>query len=270
MIAFPHAKINLGLQVIEKRTDGFHNINTLFYPITWQDILEVIELPGSEETNFHSTGYLFESQEKNLCVKAWDMLKENFPGLPPVKIHLHKTIPLGAGLGGGSSDAAEMLMLLNKKFNLELSGTDLQTTAARLGSDCAFFTQPLPCLASSRGEVLSPISIKLDEYKILIVCPPIHVRTAEAFQRIKPAPPAYDLSEIIKTSPPNWKNKLGNDFETTIFSEHLILAQIKEQLYNAGAVYASMSGSGSSLFGIFLKNAEPEIIFPAGCISKWV
>lgn len=248
MVAFPHCKINLGLHVIKKRDDGYHDIETCFYPIAWTDILEVIK---ADEFSFSSSGTAVPGKEEdNLCIKAYKLLQNQF-NLAPVKIHLHKALPMGAGLGGGSSDAAFTLRLLNSVFDLKLSTTQLQEFASKLGSDCAFFVDDKPMIGSGRGELLTKTEVSLKGYYLVLVKPDIHVSTAEAYAGVKPAPPPMALAEVLTRPIEEWKNFLFNDFEKSVFSKYPAVAEIKNQLYAQGALYASMSGSGSSVFGIF-------------------
>lgn len=261
MVAFPPAKINLGLQITRKRADGYHDLVTCFYPVPWCDILEI--LPASE-TVFNMSGISVPGRlEDNLCLKAYQLLKEQHH-LPPVSIHLHKIIPMGAGLGGGSSDAAWTLRLLNQLFDLKLSASQLADYAAKLGSDCAFFIHDKPMIGEGRGEILSPANVSLTDKLIVLVKPDIHVSTADAFSQIKPKPPAISLGEFLEDSPvSDWKNLVVNDFEESVFSKFPVIQNMKEQLYAAGAVYASMSGSGSTVFGIFEKPIDLRSAFPA-------
>jgi 4-diphosphocytidyl-2-C-methyl-D-erythritol kinase len=249
MVSFPFCKINLGLQIVEKRTDGYHNLKTCFYPIPWTDVLEIIP---SREFSFHTTGIeVSGNAEDNLCVKAYQLLKSEFR-LPPVQIHLHKIIPMGAGLGGGSSDAAFALRLLNEVFQLQLTSHSLIKYASVIGSDCSFFINDHPKFGEGRGEILSDISVSLKGKYIVMVKPPIHVSTAAAFAGIVPPLPTYDLKNILETVPMNqWKNILRNDFEKSVFKQYPAIEKIKEKMYSLGAEYSSMSGSGSTVFGLF-------------------
>jgi 4-diphosphocytidyl-2-C-methyl-D-erythritol kinase len=248
VIRFPHAKINIGLQVIAKRPDGFHHINTLFYPLPFCDVLELIP---AEKTTLHLTGLPVEGTAgDNLCMKAYRLLQKDYK-LPPVAIHLHKIIPTGSGLGGGSSDAAHTLLALNKLFSLPCTEQQLMDYAAQLGSDCAFFIQPKPALAEGRGEILHPTEICLAGYYILLVKPPIQVRTAEAYANIIPQQPAQPLQTLVNLPVTEWRGKVCNDFETGVFARYPELADIKAALYDKGAVYAAMSGSGATVFGLF-------------------
>ena len=251
MILFPPAKINLGLQVTNKRADGFHDIETVFYAIPLCDALEI---NPSEELSFVSTGLPIEGKvENNLCIKAYELIKSRFE-IPTVAIHLHKVIPMGAGLGGGSADAAYTLKLLKELFQLPITKEELVNFASQLGSDCPFFINDTPHFASGRGELLEPISVSLQAYKIVLVYPAIHVNTAWAYQQIQPKPIVLSIKEILKTPIKDWKSKLVNDFENAVFPSHPAIASIPSKLYEMGALYASMSGSGSAVFGIFEKS----------------
>jgi len=256
MIAFPNCKINLGLSIVAKRQDGFHELETIFYPVGLYDIVEVVH---SNETHnsieFSSTGLTVPGESSNnLCIKAYELLKQDFPSLPKVKIHLHKQIPMGAGLGGGSSDATAVLKILNTQFHLGLNNDQLINYAAKLGSDCAFFLFDKACHATGRGEILQPFNCDLSKYTIVLIHPGIHVSTAWAFSQLNPHTKEKSIATIVSEPIETWKEQLINDFELPIFSAHPSLASIKEKLYQQGAIYASMSGSGSSLFGIFQKD----------------
>lgn len=262
MIVFPNCKINLGLHILRRRPDGFHDLETVFYPLPVTDALEVLTGP---DLQFHSSGIAVPGNEQdNLCLKAWQLLKKDFPELPAVKIHLHKHIPIGAGLGGGSADAAFMLQLLNNKFQLGIPAEQLIDYAARLGSDCAFFIRNKASYATGRGEVLQPLELDLSGYSFLLVYPGIHVNTGWAFGRITPREPAEDLRQAILRPVSEWEGHIYNDFEAPVFSAHPVLQEIKEQLYEAGALYATMSGSGSAMVGIFPKNKIADILWEAG------
>ncbi len=272
MVVFPHCKINIGLQVLDKRPDGYHNIQTLFYPLAFHDVLEIIEAPsGNYHFSFTSSGLpITVPPAKNICVKAYEAFKTKCINLPEIHMQLHKAIPMGAGLGGGSADAAFVLKLLNKKFSAGIADDEISALAATLGSDCVFFTQNLPCFAEGRGEILSPLSLDLSAFKILLVYPAIHINTAMAFKEIKPNKNPVDLKAGMNLPVTEWKNMISNDFEKTIFPIYPILAEIKNNLYNSGAIYASMSGSGSTLYGIFGKESNPVFKFPADYFSKWI
>jgi len=248
MINFPNAKINIGLNITERRPDGYHNLETVFYPLQINDALEIIV---SDELSFHSSGLEIPGRmEDNLCVKGYHMLKNDFD-LPPIAIHLHKHIPIGAGLGGGSADAAFFIKLANDKFELGLSIAQMQDYARRLGADCAFFIENKPVFAFERGDEFEPVRLDLSRYHIALVMPPVHVSTAEAFSGIKPAEPKESLMELISLPITQWRKYIRNDFEETIFKNHPAIRGVKASLYEAGALYASMSGSGASVFGIF-------------------
>ncbi|MCD7976297.1 MAG: 4-(cytidine 5'-diphospho)-2-C-methyl-D-erythritol kinase [Tannerellaceae bacterium] len=248
MICFPNAKINLGLNVVSKRPDGYHNIETVFYPIPVRDALEIVP---AEQTTFHQTGLSITGDpEQNLVMKALFRLQEKY-GIPALEIHLLKTIPFGAGLGGGSADAAFMLKLVNDFCRLDISIKELEEVAATIGADCPFFIQNKPVFASGTGNIFEPVSLSLKNYHLVLVKPDIAVSTPKAYSMIKPAPAAVSLKEIIRTPVNQWKDSMINDFEEVVFSQHPEIRKIKEDLYAAGAIYAAMSGSGSSVFGLF-------------------
>ena len=251
MIVFPNCKINLGLHILGKREDGFHNLETVFYPVPFKDALELIPSTNTD-IEFTGTGLAVDGNAAdNLCVKAYHLLKKDFREIPAVKIHLHKAIPLGAGLGGGSADAAFMLKLLNEKFKLNLSTDQLINYAQQLGSDCPFYIINKPCFATGRGEVLEEITVDLSAYKMVLINPGIHINTGWAFSNITPALPVKSIKEIIQQPISSWKHELKNDFETAVFTAHPAIKEIKEKLYSQGAIYAAMSGSGSTVFGFF-------------------
>ncbi|MCQ2056612.1 MAG: 4-(cytidine 5'-diphospho)-2-C-methyl-D-erythritol kinase [Bacteroidaceae bacterium] len=286
MIAFPNAKINIGLNVVRKREDGYHDIETVFYPVNLQDALEISlmrPLDPSQLISRLEAGKLvqpddalpfFKSRRKrdslpccqlemsgldsgfpaqdNLVVKAYMMLLEDFD-LPSIDIKLYKHIPTGAGLGGGSSDCASMLELLNRRFNLRLRESALERYAARLGSDCPFFITGQPSLATGRGEILKPISLSLAGYTILLVKPDVHVSTAQAYADVTPEQPEVSLLESVMRPVSEWKDCVKNDFEPSVFAKFPVLAEIKEKLYGLGAEYAAMTGSGSTVYGFFRK-----------------
>ncbi len=273
MVSFPNAKINIGLHITGKRPDGFHNLETVFYPVMLRDALEIIELPSHQQDDiqYSCSGFAINGRESdNLCIKAYHLLKKDFPELPAVSMHLHKGIPMGAGLGGGSADAAFMLLLLNKKFGLQITGSKLIDYAAQLGSDCPFFILNTPSYATGRGEVLEETGADLSDYKILVVYPGIHINTGEAFKTLKLQPARTDLRKAILQPVETWKEVIVNDFETTVFENHPSVKALKESLYTAGASFAMMSGSGSTVYGIFKKEIRPVLNFPAGYFYKWV
>jgi 4-diphosphocytidyl-2-C-methyl-D-erythritol kinase len=250
MLIFPNAKINIGLNVINRRDDGYHNLETVFYPIKIKDALEVIE---ADELSFESSGLEIPGRvEDNLCVKGYHLLKKDFD-LPPVKIHLHKNIPIGAGLGGGSADAAFFIRLMNQKFELELSDDRMIDYTRKLGADCAFFIKNKPVFAFDKGDEFEQVKLNLSAYEIVLVMPPVHVSTSEAYGGVKPAEVKESLMELVALPVKEWKSHIKNDFEISIFKNHPEIRGVKAALYEAGAVYASMSGSGASVFGIFDK-----------------
>ncbi|WP_303033502.1 4-(cytidine 5'-diphospho)-2-C-methyl-D-erythritol kinase [Bacteroides acidifaciens] len=261
MIVFPNIKINLGLSITEKRPDGYHNLETVFYPVALEDALEIRALPEADKKiTLHQYGMEIAGKpEDNLVAKAYSLLDKEFH-LPTVEIHLYKHIPSGAGLGGGSSDAAFMLKLLNGHFHLNLSEEQLEIYAATLGADCAFFIKNKPVYAEGIGNIFSPIELSLKGYQIMIVKPDVFVSTREAFANIHPHHPEYPVKEVIRRPVAEWKDILINDFEASVFPQHPVIGEIKQELYNQGAIYASMSGSGSSVFGLFAPDAAlPEI-----------
>ncbi len=274
MIIFPNCKINLGLRIVRKRNDGYHDLETVFYPIPLCDVLEIIRDPQHQQINtttvqFSTTGISVDGNiQDNICIKAFNLLQKDFPQLPAIQMHLHKAIPIGAGLGGGSSDAAFTLSLLNKQFNLGLQGEQLVNYALQLGSDCPFFIINKPCSATGRGEILEPTAIDLSSYKFIIVNPGIHISTVHAFSGITPALPTQLVKEIIQQPIETWKNELVNDFEKTVFSQHPEIGAIKKKLYDGGALYASMSGTGSTVYGIFEKASGMKFNFPSSYFIK--
>jgi len=257
MICFPNAKINLGIHILSKRTDGYHNIETVFYPVNLCDALEIV--PTTEgKTIFTQTGIQVDGNpEDNLVMKAYHLLKKDFD-LPEIAIYLRKQIPFGAGLGGGSSDAAFMIKLLNDYADLKLSLEQMETYAAQIGADCPFFIQNKPVFAEGIGNFFSPVAVSLQNYHLVIVKPPVSVSTKEAYAQVKPQQPIVPLKEIIRLPISEWKNHLINDFEPGVFSQYPEIAEIKQRLYAEGALYASMSGSGSAVFGIFDKPVRLE------------
>lgn len=257
MLVFPNVKINLGLSIIEKRPDGYHNLETVFYPVALEDALEIRTADGAEgKYTLCQHGLEIAGRpEDNLVVKAYLLLDKEFR-LPPVEIHLYKHIPSGAGLGGGSSDAAFMLKMLNEHYRLHLSDEQLESYAATLGADCAFFIRNRPTFAESIGNVFSPVDISLKGYQIVIVKPDVFVSTREAFSNIRPHRPLHPVREAIMQPVARWKELLVNDFEESVFPQYPVIREIKEELYRQGAVYASMSGSGSSVFGLFAPGAS--------------
>ncbi len=268
MVTFPNCKINLGLNIIGKRTDGFHNIETIFFPLPFHDVLEIVT--SQIETKLINTGISGGATNHNLCLKAYELLKKDFPDLPEINMHLHKTIPVGAGLGGGSADAAFTLSLLNKKYNLHISNQQLSIYALQLGSDCPFFLINKPAFASGRGEILEEIKCSLSRYKILLINPGIFIGTKKLFKKIIPAVPEKKIHEVARQPIETWKNDMVNDFEKVVFQNHPEIKIIKEKLYQYNAIYASMSGTGSTVFGIFNINDQIKIPVEKDYLYKWI
>ena len=282
MIFFPPCKINLGLRILRKRPDGFHDLETLFYPVPLRDALELLP---SDECRVHVSGIPIPGDPlSNLCLKAYALLSADFPSIRPVEVYLYKHIPLGAGLGGGSADGAYTLLGLNRLFRLGLSREQLLPYALRLGSDCPFFLYEGPCLGSGRGEVLTPVELDLSGYPLVLVNPGIHVDTGWAFRELAALRGAgggargagadgatgrmhgHGAEEGAAGLGPisTWKDTLANDFEPVVFKAHPEVERIKVALYDHGAVYAAMTGSGSTVFGIFPKEEKPGLSFPEG------
>ncbi len=254
MILFPPAKVNLGLHILFKREDDYHEIETCMIPIPFTDILEITE---ANEFEFLQTGLAIPGNlDSNLCVKAFQLLKQKFE-IPNVRIHLRKQIPMGAGLGGGSSDTAYVLKGLNDIFALNISTSELEEMAAELGSDCPFFIKNVAQIAGGRGERLSKATVDLRGKYLILLNPGIHVGTREAYAGVNPRIPDQSVSELISQPIEQWKNSLVNDFEASVFKNYPLIQNLKEQLIDYGAIYASMSGSGSSVFGIF--NEKPKV-----------
>ena len=261
MITFPIAKINLGLNVVEKRPDGYHDLQTVFYPVPIKDALEVQTMdegfPSDVDCDLKVTNLAIEGDEqKNLVVRAYKLLKEDFPTLPRIHTHLWKGIPTQAGMGGGSSDCAYMIRLLNELFGLRMSDEQMIAYAARLGADCAFFIKSTPCYAEGIGERMQPIALDLKGWYIGVVRPDIPVPTKEAFSRIHPHYPEKCCKEVVMEPVETWKGVLTNDFEESVFALHPEIGAVKEELYKRGATYAAMSGSGSALFGLFREKPD--------------
>lgn len=251
MVVFPNCKINIGLYVTGKRADGFHNIETIFYPINWHDALEAVPAQSNHTSLFVTGNDLQGKTAENIVLKAYWLLKQYFPELPLFDFYLHKAIPTGAGLGGGSADGAFALQLIAQMGNLSLGTKDLMQYAASLGSDCPFFITNKPCFGAGRGEVLEPIALSLHGWHIVLVNPGIHVSTANAFKQLSPAPADFDLRNLPQHDIGNWQTLIRNDFEQPVFEQHPAIAAIKDTLYKKGASYAAMSGSGSTVFGLF-------------------
>jgi 4-diphosphocytidyl-2-C-methyl-D-erythritol kinase len=266
VIVYPNCKINFGLHILEKRTDGYHDIETNFYPIVLSDILEIIENKDPENSPsfpLSTSGLTIQgTTSSNLCVKAYKLLKKDFPKLPWVRVHIHKIIPIGAGLGGGSSNGAFALKLYNELFSLNICKEKLLEYAAVLGSDCPFFIINKPCYATGRGEILEEIDMNLSAYKFAIVNPGIYINTGDAFRDIRPRFSEKSVLDIIKEPIETWKENLVNDFTEPVYKKYPEIQSIEDHLYHAGAIYACMSGSGSTVYGLFKKEAEVELSFP--------
>lgn len=253
MITFPNAKINIGLNVISRRNDGYHNLETVFYPIKIKDALEVIE---SKEMSFETSGITIPGHaNENLCLKAYDLMRKDFD-LPNISIHLHKQIPIGAGLGGGSADAAFFIKLLNEKFELGLEISQMQKYCRQLGADCAFFIENKPLFALGKGDFFESVGLDLSSYKIALVMPPVHVSTGEAYRGVNPQEPKISLKEVVKLPVDEWQGKIKNDFEEHILKAHPQIRGVKAALLEAGALFALMSGSGASVYGIFKEQVD--------------
>lgn len=271
MITFPLSKINLGLNIVGRRDDGYHNLETVFYPLPLHDALEVVPMdvcfPSVTRCDLKVTGAAIDGDERqNLVVRAYDLLVKDNP-VPRVHIHLYKEIPTQAGLGGGSSDGANMLVLLNELFSLRITNEELLAAATKLGADCPFFILGKPAYAEGIGEKLRPINLNLNGYYITIVKPNISVSTKEAFALVEPRPTTKKCRDIVAQPIETWRNELVNDFEQSVFKQHPELGRIKQQLYDLGAVYAAMSGSGSSLYGIFRERVNIDGLF-TNCFTR--
>jgi 4-diphosphocytidyl-2-C-methyl-D-erythritol kinase len=281
VVVFPNCKINLGLHVVRKRADGYHDLETIFYPLPLRDALEIVnrqsatpdkwgqagnrQLPDYSGVVLTVSGLAVQGNpDDNLCIKAYNLLKKDHPQLGDVNMYLHKTIPMGAGLGGGSADGAFALQLLNDKFQLKLPREKLLDYSLQLGSDCPFFIINKPCLAKGRGELLQNIQLDLSAYSFLVVHPGVHINTGWAFSQLTPATTPQPLQDIIQQPVDTWRTILKNDFEAPVCKHHPDMQAIKDRLYNAGAIYASMTGSGSCFFGIFVKDQLPTLQWPAG------
>ncbi len=267
MITFPTAKINLGLNVVERRYDGYHNLETVFYPVPLCDALEIHAMepgfPSASDCDVKVTGTSIEGDEqRNLVVRAYHLLKQEHPGMPRIHAHLHKAIPTQAGMGGGSSDGAAMMLMLNDYCNLQLSTDELIERAARLGADCPIFILNRPAYAEGIGERLQPIGLDLTGWHLTVVRPPIPVSTKEAFALVTPHRPKVNCRDIVGLPVEQWRDLLENDFEQSVFAQHPEIGQVKERLYEMGAVYSAMTGSGSAVFGLFRQPVELESSFP--------
>ncbi|WP_130307717.1 4-(cytidine 5'-diphospho)-2-C-methyl-D-erythritol kinase [Ancylomarina subtilis] len=258
MLTYSNAKINIGLNIVEKRPDGFHNIETVFFPIGMRDAIEIADSKEDTDYTFSASGIPIDiDPSENIVVKAYNLIRAKY-NFPAQDIHLHKSIPFGAGLGGGSANAAYMIKLLNQKFDLKMTDFEMEELVSQLGSDCAFFIKNKPAFAIEKGEKLTTIELDLKGYYFLLIKPDIHISTPEAYANITPKKTEISLRDLIQQPIENWKATIKNDFEASIFPKHPQLAEIKKELYEQGAVYAAMSGSGSSMFGIF--KDEPQIL----------
>jgi 4-diphosphocytidyl-2-C-methyl-D-erythritol kinase len=264
MLTFPNAKLNLGLYVTQRRPDGFHSLESVFLPLPWTDALEILPAPVGQATSLTLTGRPIPGDPTtNLCLRAYELLQADFPQLPLVQIYLHKIVPIGAGLGGGSADAAFALKAISDLFGLTLPAETLESYARRLGSDCAFFIRNLPVLAVERGDVFEEISLSLAGTGCVVIYPNLHISTGEAYARITPQQPMHPLREALAQPMSTWRHTVSNDFETALTPTHPVLAEIKQQLYAVGATYASMSGSGSAVYGLWEGAEAPVLTWPA-------
>ncbi|PID91142.1 MAG: 4-(cytidine 5'-diphospho)-2-C-methyl-D-erythritol kinase [Bacteroidetes bacterium] len=268
MILFSPAKINIGLRILRRRPDGFHDLQSLMYAVGLCDILEIrVEAEGESALRFSQTGIPIPSGEgPNLVERAWKLFSDRHP-LPPLSIHLHKQIPIGAGLGGGSSNASTCLLGLNRLANEAMPKEQLLAMAAELGSDCPFFVQGGAMMMEGRGEKLREIPFSISEFQLVLLFPDIHISTAEAYAGVKAAMPESHLEEVLRAAPKEWKGRVVNDFEASLFPAHPILREIKDGLYNCGAVYAAMSGSGSAIYGLF--DQSPDLPGELEAFKVW-
>ena len=249
MILYPNAKINLGLNVLKKRADVYHEISSVFYPV--KDLFDTLEIVPSDDFSFTSSGIEIPGKS-NICTKAFDLLKADYD-VGNVKIHLHKMIPIGAGLGGGSADGAFVLKALNELFELNLTHNQLEKYALKLGADCPFFIDNTPKYVTGIGEKMTAIDLDLSDYEIKFIFPDFHISTAESYKRVNPNFPKYALLDLIEEPIENWNSTVKNDFENSAFKNYPQLAKMKAELYADGAIFASMTGSGSVLYALFVK-----------------
>ena len=264
MLVFPNAKLNLGLYITQRRPDGFHTLESVFLPLPWTDAFEMLPAAPGQPTSLTLTGRPIPGDPAtNLCVRAYELLQADFPQLPPVQLYLHKIVPIGAGLGGGSADAAFALRAANELFSLGLSVEALEAYARRLGSDCAFFIQNKPVLAVEKGDVFEELSLPLAGTACVVVYPNLHISTAEAYARISPKPSQHPLRESLQQPISTWRDTISNNFETALTPAYPVLAEIKQQLYDAGATYASLSGSGSAVYGLWATGEPAATQWPA-------
>jgi len=248
MIVYPNAKINIGLNVLKKRDDGYHELSSVFYPVT--ELCDILEILPDKRFSFSSSGLAIPGNS-NICIKAFELLKADFE-IDNVRIHLHKQIPIGAGLGGGSSDGAFALKALNKIFDLELSIIELEYYALQLGADCPFFIENSPKYITGIGDKMSNINLDLSPYKLKFIFPELHISTSEAYEGVISSQPKTPLLDLINQPIENWKLIVKNDFEISSFVKYPQLKKAKENLYADGAIYSSMTGSGSVLYGFFI------------------
>ena len=271
MLFLPNCKINIGLNVVEKRSDNYHNIETVFFPVPLTDILQIDIEQTNDKSDFSFSVFgekIAGNTENNLVIKALRLLQKDFP-IPRLNIKLTKNIPTGAGLGGGSANAAFMLKGMNQLLNLQLSSAQLQIYASQLGADCAFFVNNRTVFAQGTGNIFSDVNLSLQGYYIVIIKPDIHISTAEAYAHIIPKKPEISLQKAIYEPIEKWKSLIVNDFEESVFAQFPPIAKIKQQLYDCGAIYASMSGSGAALYGIFDDRTYfPENIFKGYFLKK--
>ena len=270
MLVFPNAKLNLGLHVTARRPDGFHTLETVLVPLPWTDALELLPAPAGQPTSLTLTGRPIPGDPAtNLCVRAYELLQADFPHLPPVQLYLHKIVPIGAGLGGGSADAAFALKAANDLFALKLSAETLASYARRLGADCAFFIANKPVLALEKGDIFEDLTLDLAGTGCVVVYPNQPISTAEAYACVVPRPPAHDLRAALAQPMATWRATVHNDFEAALAPAYPVLAAVKQQLYDAGATYASLSGSGSAVYGLWpAGEAVPAMPWPAE-FSVW-
>lgn len=261
MVVFPNAKINIGLNILSKRDDGYHNIESCFYPIPFCDVLEILP---SDQLSFTSTGIPIPgAADSNLCLKAYQLLHNDFD-IPPVQIHLHKIIPIGAGLGGGSADATFTLKALNQMFKLNLTDDKLEKYASQLGSDCPFFVKNKPVIAKGTGNIFEPIDFNISGMHLQLIYPDLHIGTKQAYAGVVPRDNNQNLMADLSKKKADWKTNIKNDFEKSVFEQFPEVEKVKQELYKNGALYASMTGSGSSVFGIF----DKEVASLANCAWK--
>lgn len=273
MVAFPPGKINLGLYITSKRPDGYHNLETIFIAVDLRDAIECVPAvtDKSSPVELSVSGIpIAGDPAKNLCLKAWHLLQREFPKLPPVRMHVHKNIPMGAGMGGGSADGTYMLQLLAQQFQIPITPELMASLSLELGSDCPFFLHSTPCFAKGRGELLYPLELPLAGYKVLLVHPGVVIATADAFAHIVPQTVSESLPALLRYPVQEWKHRIHNQFEDTVFTMHPALAAYKQSLYDLGAEYASLTGSGSTLYGIFPPGTSQPAIPDHWPTTHWV